>query len=122
MLALRKTRAGTGVSLVSTSFCGPGPGRGEVEVAVQAAGICGSDLHAVAWDPSYGFMEPLLPLTLGHEFSGTVVEIGAGVEGVTEGDRVEVYVDGPVVESCPLQAHATAIIVMPLATPGRPQR
>ena len=88
MLALRKTRAGTGVSLVSTSFCGPGPGRGEVEVAVQAAGICGSDLHAVAWDPSYGFMEPLLPLTLGHEFAGTVTATGEGVSRVVTGDRV----------------------------------
>lgn len=88
MLALRKTRAGTGVSLVSTSFCGPGPGRGEVEVAVQAAGICGSDLHAVAWDPSYGFMEPLLPLTLGHEFAGTVTATGEGVSRVATGDRV----------------------------------
>ena len=57
--------------------------------------------------------------------SGETRTVGVGAEGVgtlTEGDRVEVYVDGPVVESCPLQAHATAIIVMPLAAPGRPQR
>ena len=88
MLALRKTRAGRGVDLVRTGFDGPEPGPGEVEVAIRAAGICGSDLHAAAWDPSYGFMEPFLPLTIGHEFAGAVTATGSGVAGLEVGDRV----------------------------------
>lgn len=88
MLALRKTRAGRGVDLVTTGYAEPLPAEGEVEVAICAAGICGSDLHAVAWDPSYGFMEPFLPLTIGHEFAGRVVAVGAGVTDLVPGDRV----------------------------------
>ena len=88
MLALRKIRTGRGVDLVRTGFDGPEPGPGEVEVAIRAAGICGSDLHAAAWDPSYGFMEPFLPLTIGHEFAGAVTATGSGVAGLEVGDRV----------------------------------
>ncbi|MCM3844791.1 2,3-butanediol dehydrogenase [Pseudonocardia sp. DR1-2] len=72
-------------------------GPGEVRLRVGFNGICGSDLHEYYAGPIFipnGEKHPLtgreLPLTLGHEFSGTVVEIGAGVEGVTEGDRVAV--------------------------------
>ncbi|MEJ8277713.1 2,3-butanediol dehydrogenase [Pseudonocardia spirodelae] len=72
-------------------------GPGEVRLKVGFNGICGSDLHEYYAGPIFipnGEKHPLtgreLPLTLGHEFSGTVVEIGSGVEGVTEGDRVAV--------------------------------
>lgn len=70
---------------------------GEVRLQVGYNGICGSDLHEYYAGPIFipnGAAHPLtgrqLPLTMGHEFSGTVVEIGSGVEGVTEGDRVAV--------------------------------
>jgi len=55
---------------------------GTVLVRVEAAGICGSDLHFYhgRWPP------PDYPV--GHEFSGVVVEAGEGVEGVAVGDRV----------------------------------
>lgn len=59
----------------------------EVLVKVRAAGICGSDLH--------GFLgkskKRIPPLVLGHEFSGEIVETGAGVSRFHVGDRVAVY-------------------------------
>ncbi|MFF5400597.1 2,3-butanediol dehydrogenase [Peribacillus butanolivorans] len=59
---------------------------GLVKVAVEWAGICGSDMHEFLAGPF--FAKP--KVTLGHEFSGTVVEVGAGVTKVSVGDRVVV--------------------------------
>jgi len=63
----------------------PEPGEGEVKIAVQAAGICGSDLHI--W---HGDIEiPVKPpVTLGHEFSGVIAALGSGVTGLEVGQRV----------------------------------
>lgn len=58
----------------------PTPGPGEVVLAVEACGICGSDLHVVDALPMEGTV-------LGHEFCGSVVEVGPGVEGWSVGDR-----------------------------------
>jgi 2-desacetyl-2-hydroxyethyl bacteriochlorophyllide A dehydrogenase len=57
--------------------------RGEVRVAVEYAGVCGSDMAII--DGSYPFSE--YPLTPGHEFSGRVVEAERG-SGVSEGELV----------------------------------
>ncbi|MFP5021432.1 2,3-butanediol dehydrogenase [Pseudonocardia phyllosphaerae] len=72
-------------------------GAGQVRLRVGFNGICGTDLHEYFAGPIFipdGDPHPLtgaeLPLTLGHEFSGTVVEVGAGVDAVAEGDRVAV--------------------------------
>lgn len=88
MLALRKTRPAPGAELVQMDFAKCPPAGNEVDVSIHAAGVCGSDLHAVAWDAGYGFMEPLLPLTIGHEFSGVVIATGADVTHLNPGDRV----------------------------------
>jgi D-xylulose reductase len=59
----------------------------DVRIAVQAVGICGSDLHYY----THGAIGPYVvrePMVLGHEAAGTVVEIGAEVEGLAPGDRV----------------------------------
>ena len=52
---------------------------------VGAVSVCGSDLHqwtgTHSWPVNY-------PVVLGHEFAGTVVEVGARVRGFAEGDRV----------------------------------
>jgi threonine 3-dehydrogenase len=54
---------------------------------VKRAGVCGTDLHIVGWDRwSQGRIKP--PVTLGHEFVGEVVEVGAGVSEFATGDRV----------------------------------
>jgi len=74
----------------------PAAARGEVVIRVAACGICGSDLHEYLHGPLYipKAPHPLTgmtpPVTLGHEFCGSVVEVGAGVETVRTGDRVTV--------------------------------
>jgi L-iditol 2-dehydrogenase len=60
----------------------PEPGPGEVLVRVEAAGICGTDRHLFK-----GEFPCKPPVTLGHEFSGIVVGVGAGVD-LSQGARV----------------------------------
>lgn len=64
----------------------PTPTRSEVLIAVERAGICGTDMHIV--EGSYGLAR--YPLVLGHELSGTVLEVGEDVRQVQVGDRVTV--------------------------------
>ena len=60
-----------------------GPKAGEVRVKVRAAGVCMSDWHIMIGD------WPLpLPMVLGHEAAGEVVELGSGVTNVKKGDHV----------------------------------
>jgi len=63
----------------------PTPGPGEALVRVAACGVCGTDLHIL--DGTYHANYPAIP---GHEFAGTVVELGADVTCVEPGDRVAV--------------------------------
>jgi L-iditol 2-dehydrogenase len=63
----------------------PRPKEGEVLVRVRATGICGSDIPRVLHSGAHYY-----PIVLGHEFSGDVVELGAGVTNVKMGDRVAV--------------------------------
>jgi len=86
MRALRKTRAVFGLEFEDIPEAPP-PGPGEVVVRVEAVGICGSDVHAYEWTAGYDFMVPHLPLTMGHEFAGTIMRNGTGT-GFAEGDRV----------------------------------
>jgi S-(hydroxymethyl)glutathione dehydrogenase/alcohol dehydrogenase len=59
------------------------PKAGEVRVQVKAAGVCLSDYHIMNGD------WPLpLPMVLGHEAAGVVVELGQGVNNVKKGDHV----------------------------------
>src|SRR3989440_7371290 len=62
----------------------PKPGSDEVLVRVAACGICGSDVHG--YDGSSGRRIP--PIVMGHEAAGRVAQVGAGVKGFREGDRV----------------------------------
>jgi 2-desacetyl-2-hydroxyethyl bacteriochlorophyllide A dehydrogenase len=75
-------RGGADQSLVTVPV--PVPGPGELLIAVEAAGLCGTDLRILAGD--YGHAAP--PLVIGHEFAGTVADTGPGVDGFTTGDRV----------------------------------
>ncbi|OKL37453.1 2,3-butanediol dehydrogenase [Domibacillus mangrovi] len=68
---------------------------GKVKVKVGFAGICGSDLHAyhgvgVQENVPHPVSGEMAPLTLGHEFAGTVAEVGEGVSGISIGDRVTI--------------------------------
>lgn len=62
----------------------PRPDQGEVLVSVHSCGICGSDVHAVEAGVSRGGQ------ILGHEFSGTIEELGPGVNGLRKGQAVAV--------------------------------
>ena len=55
----------------------PEPGPGEVLIAVDACGICGSDIHG--YDGSSGRRIP--PLVMGHEAAGRIAEVGSQVTG-----------------------------------------
>jgi L-iditol 2-dehydrogenase len=67
-----------------TELATPQPQPGEVLLRVAACGICGSDVHG--YDGSSGRRIP--PIVMGHEAAGIVAEIGEGVSGFSEGDRV----------------------------------
>jgi L-iditol 2-dehydrogenase len=62
------------------------PGPGEVQVRVNAVGICGSDLHSYS-EGAVGDTPCEFPMVLGHEPAGTVVKTGTGVTGWQPGDR-----------------------------------
>src|SRR3712207_9533912 len=76
MKALRKTEPSFGLQLLDIAPPGP-PGPGEVVVAVEAAGICGSDVHIYDWSGGYEFIVPAMPVTLGHELAGRVAAAAA---------------------------------------------
>jgi len=61
---------------------------GEVLVQVATCGICGTDQHIYHGKPGSAVVTP--PIVLGHELSGTVVQIGSEVERVKLGDRVTI--------------------------------
>ncbi|MBX5475256.1 MAG: NAD(P)-dependent alcohol dehydrogenase [Thermoleophilia bacterium] len=67
----------------------PEPGPGQVLIKVAGAGACHSDLHVMDWPE--GAIAGELPFTLGHENTGWVEEVGAGVEGLEHGQAVAVY-------------------------------
>ncbi len=83
----------------------PSPGPGQIKIRNAYAGICGSDLHfyfaldSMPFDPTqpHPLTGARLPQILGHEFSGTVVEVGEGVTTVAVGDRGAVH---PMVVAC----------------------
>ena len=85
MQAVVKAEPAPGIELREVPV--PAPGAGEVLVRVQAASVCGTDLHIYEWDPwAKGRIHP--PLIPGHEFSGAVAAVGRGVTTVREGDLV----------------------------------
>jgi threonine dehydrogenase-like Zn-dependent dehydrogenase len=59
----------------------------EVLLAVEACGICGTDLHILSSPPSH---PANVGVVLGHEFVGVAAEVGSAVRGVAAGDRVAV--------------------------------
>jgi NADPH2:quinone reductase len=66
----------------------PSPGPGEVLVRLEGCGVCGSNL--VPWQGREWFRYPFAPGAPGHEGWGRVAALGAGVDGVGEGERVAI--------------------------------
>lgn len=74
-----------------------GPQANEIRLSVTACGICGSDLHeyaagpvAIPDDHPHPITGETLPIPMGHEFAGEVVEVGADVEDLSVGDPITV--------------------------------
>jgi threonine 3-dehydrogenase len=85
MKALVKSRPGPGLWLEDV----PAPefGINDVLIRVLITGICGTDLHIYEWDQWAAATIPV-PLVIGHEFVGEVVEVGSNVADLSPGDIV----------------------------------
>ncbi len=75
---------GVGAPLAPQERAVPDPGPGEVLIRVAACGVCRTDLHVVDGE----LRRPKLPLIPGHEVIGRIEAPGAGVVGLSEGQRV----------------------------------
>ena len=85
MKALVKSRGSRGLWLEDVPE--PEPGINDVKVRVLLAGICGTDLHIYDWDEWAQQTIPL-PMAIGHEFVGEVVEVGSNVADFHVGELV----------------------------------
>ncbi|HEX3437076.1 MAG TPA: L-threonine 3-dehydrogenase [Pseudacidobacterium sp.] len=85
MQALVKPEPKAGIEVREVPL--PAFGPSDVLVKVEAASVCGTDLHIYDWDPwAQGRIQP--PLIPGHEFCGVVAAVGKDVTTVREGDFV----------------------------------
>jgi propanol-preferring alcohol dehydrogenase len=75
----------------------PAPGPGQVRVRVAACGVCRTDLHVVDGD----LTQPKLPVVPGHEIVGYADALGAGVTGLSLGERVGIPWLGHTCGVCP---------------------
>src|SRR6202521_3383994 len=85
MKALVKSRAARGLWLENVPE--PEPGINDVKIRVLCAGICGTDLHIYDWN-DWARSTIHVPLVIGHEFCGEIVEVGSNVEDLHPGDLV----------------------------------
>jgi len=86
MKAVVKTRKAPGAELVDISV--PKPKADEVLVKLTAGSICGTDVHIYSWDSGAQVYVKNLPQVLGHEFAGTIAEVGKEVKKFKVGDYV----------------------------------
>jgi L-iditol 2-dehydrogenase len=97
------------------------PGPGQIQVAVKAIGICGSDLHYFS-DGGIGDARCLYPMVLGHEPAGVVRKTGLGVTGWSAGDRavLEPALYCYHCEFCMTGRHNVCANIRFLSMPGEP--
>lgn len=85
MKALVKARAEPGLRLEEVPE--PVYGPDDVLIHVARTGICGTDLHIYRWD-AWAQNNVPVPLVVGHEFVGTIVDLGSEVHDLAVGDIV----------------------------------
>ena len=85
MKALVKSQAAQGLWLEDIPE--PGIGINDVLIRVRYAGICGTDVHIYQWD-DWAQKTIHVPMAIGHEFVGEVVEVGSNVNDFFPGDIV----------------------------------
>ena len=82
MRALAKVTPGPGLDMIDVPE--PVTGPDDVKIRVRRAGLCGTDLHLHDWD-EWAASTVQVPLVLGHEFSGEIVELGDDVDASSGG-------------------------------------
>jgi threonine 3-dehydrogenase len=85
MKALVKARAEPGIWMQDIPE--PKVGHNDVLIKVHRSAICGTDMHIYNWD-AWAQKSVPVPMAVGHEYSGEIVEIGSEVYGFKVGDRV----------------------------------
>ncbi len=85
MKALVKAKAERGIWM--EDIAAPEIGHNDVLIKVNRTAICGTDIHIFKWDDWARATIPV-PMAVGHEFSGQIVEMGVEVRGFEIGDRV----------------------------------
>lgn len=85
MKALVKSKAEEGIWLEDIPL--PEVGHNDVLVKVNKTAICGTDIHIYNWDDWARKTIPV-PMAVGHEFAGEIVELGSEVQGLEIGGRV----------------------------------
>jgi threonine 3-dehydrogenase len=85
MKALVKAKAERGIWMQDIEM--PEVGHNDVLIKVKQTAICGTDIHIFKWDDWAQATIPV-PLAVGHEFCGEIVEMGIEVRGLAVGDRV----------------------------------
>jgi threonine 3-dehydrogenase len=85
MHALVKHHAAPGIELREVEL--PTIGPNDIRIRVKRTAICGTDMHIFNWDPWAQKTIPV-PMTVGHEYCGEIVEVGSEVSGLSTGDRV----------------------------------
>ena len=85
MKALVKAKAERGIWMEDIEA--PRVGHNDVLIKVNRTAICGTDIHIFKWDDWAQATIPV-PMAVGHEFSGKIVEMGVEVRGFEIGDRV----------------------------------
>jgi threonine 3-dehydrogenase len=85
MKALVKSRREPGIWLENIPE--PKAGPNDVLIRIRRSAICGTDIHIYNWD-SWAQRTIPVPLAVGHEYSGVIVEVGSEVRGFKPGDRV----------------------------------
>ena len=85
MKALVKAKAEKGIWMEDIPV--PEIGINDVLIKIKKTSICGTDLHIYKWD-NWAQNTIKVPMTIGHEYVGVVVEKGRGVKNVKIGDRV----------------------------------
>jgi threonine 3-dehydrogenase len=85
MKALVKAKAERGIWM--KDIAKPEVGHNDVLIKVNRTAICGTDIHIFKWDDWAKATIPV-PMAVGHEFSGEIVDMGIEVKGFEIGDRV----------------------------------
>ena len=86
MRAIAKLKAGPGLALIEAPV--PEPGPNDVLIRIKKTSICGTDVHIYNWDAWAARTIPV-PMIIGHEFVGEIVQVGSNVQTFKGGELVD---------------------------------